>query len=147
MPETKNLTVMFTDIKGFTKKTSLKEREDIERFLDLHEKLVTPIFKEYKGRVVKTIGDAFMVVFESPTNAVLCGMKIQDMLKDYNSDPKNEERVEIRVAISSGEVHIRGNDVFGEAVNIASRIEGIAEANDIQNPDFLSKGSKLRIPR
>ena len=98
MPETKNLTVMFTDIKGFTKKTSLKEREDIEKFLDLHEKLITPIFKEYKGRVVKTIGDAFMVVFESPTNAVLCGMKIQDMLKNYNSDPKNEERVEIRVA-------------------------------------------------
>jgi class 3 adenylate cyclase len=83
MTETRNLTVMFTDIKGFTKKTALKEREDIEKFLDLHEKLITPIFKEYKGRVVKTIGDAFMVVFESPTNAVLCGMKIQDMLKEY----------------------------------------------------------------
>jgi len=131
MVETKNLTIMFTDIKGFTKETSVKKREDIEIFLDLHEKLVSPIFKEFKGRIVKTIGDAFMVVFHSPTNAVLCGMKIQDELKKYNKDPKNEEKFEIRIAINSGEVHLRGNDVFGEAVNIASRIEGIAETNEI----------------
>src|SRR3989344_3430950 len=131
MVETKNLTVMFTDIKGFTDKTSTKKREDIEKFLDLHEKLIAPIFKEFNGKVVKTIGDAFMVIFHSPTNAVLCGIRIQEVLKKYNEDPKNEEKLEVRVAINSGEVNIRGNDIFGEAVNIASRIEGIAEANDI----------------
>ena len=81
MVETKHLTVMFTDIKGFTETTSMKNREEIEDFLDLHEKLITPIFQKYKGRVVKTIGDAFMVVFHSPTNAVLCGMEIQKKLK------------------------------------------------------------------
>jgi len=122
---------MFTDIKGFTKSTSSKKREEIEKFLDLHEKLIEPIFKEYGGKVVKTIGDAFMVVFNSPTNAVLCGMEIQNKLKKYNQNPENEEIVEVRVAINSGEVHIRKGDVFGEAVNIAARIEGIAEANEI----------------
>ena len=130
MVETKHLTVMFTDIKGFTETTSMKKRGEIEDFLDLHEKLITPVFQKYKGRVVKTIGDAFMVVFHSPTNAVLCGMEIQKKLREYD-EGNPEEKVEVRVAINSGEVHIRGDDVFGEAVNIASRIEGIAEANEI----------------
>lgn len=138
---------MFTDIKGFTEQTSAKKRDEFEEFLDIHEKLVTPIFKEHHGRIVKTIGDAFMVVFHSPTNAVLCGMKIQDVLKKYNEDSKNKEKVEVRVAISSGEVHIRGNDIFGEAVNIASRIEGIAEANEIYFTEsvYLSM-NKSEIP-
>ena len=131
MAETRHLTVMFTDIKGFTKKTSFKKRDELESFLDIHEQLIVPIFKELRGRVVKTIGDAFMVVFSSPTNAVLCGMKVQDVLKKYNNDPKNREKVEVRVAINSGEVNIRDNDVYGEAVNIASRIEGIAEPNEV----------------
>ena len=131
MAETRNLTIMFTDIKGYTSKTSMKKREDLEKFLDLHDTLIRPIFKQFKGTVVKTIGDAFMVVFSSPTNAVLCGMKIQSMLKDYNKKQEEDDRVEVRVAINSGEVHVRGNDYFGEAVNIASRIEGIAEANEV----------------
>ena len=130
MVETKHLTIMFTDIKGFTETTSMKKRGEIENFLDLHESLIVPVFKKYNGRIVKTIGDAFMVAFHSPTNAVLCGMEIQKKLKDYD-DANPEEKVEVRIAINSGEVHIRGDDIFGEAVNIASRIEGIAGANDI----------------
>lgn len=147
MVETKHLTVMFTDIKGFTKKTSVKKREDIEKFLDLHEELVMPIFKKHKGRVVKNIGDAFMVVFHSPTNAVLCGIEIQERLKKYNNDPKSDENVEVRIAVNSGEVHVRGDDVFGEAVNIAARIEGLAEANEIWFTDsvYLSM-NKSEIP-
>src|SRR3989344_7441115 len=110
MVETKHLTIMFTDIKGFTETTSMKKRGEIENFLDLHESLIVPVFKKYNGRIVKTIGDAFMVAFHSPTNAVLCGMEIQKKLKDYD-DANPEEKVEVRIAINSGEVHIRGDDI------------------------------------
>ena len=128
--KTKHLTIMFTDIKGFTSKTSKSSRKQLHTLLELHDSLIIPVFKEYDGRIVKTIGDAFMVVFHSPTDAVLCGMKIQNVLAKHNKE-NPEDRLEVRVAVNSGEVTIKGQDVFGEAVNIAARLEGVAEAGDI----------------
>jgi len=122
---------MLTDIKGFTPKTSKISREKLERLLDMHDKIITPVFKKFGGRIVKTIGDAFLVTFTSPTDAVLCGMEIQKVLEKHNEDAAEEDQLEVRVAVNSGEVTIKNNDVFGEAVNIAARLEGIADAGDI----------------
>ena len=72
----KHLSIMFTDIKGFTSKTARKSRQELHRMLELHDALIKPIFKEFGGKVIKTIGDAFLVTFTSPTEAVLCGMKM-----------------------------------------------------------------------
>ena len=80
MVEHKHMTIMFTDIKGFTDKTTKISRTQLHKLLEMHDELIIPIFKEFRGRVVKTIGDSFMVVFHSPTNAVLCGIKIQKIL-------------------------------------------------------------------
>ena len=124
-------TVMFTDIRGFTARTSRGSRLGLEELLSTHESLLLPVIKHYDGRVVKTIGDAFLVVFESPTNAVLCGVVIQRRLHVFNSSAPEEKKIEVRVAINSGEVTLRGDDVFGEPVNIAARIEGITEPNEI----------------
>lgn len=122
---------MFTDIKGFTQRTSHSSREQLTKLLELHDELILPVFEEFGGKVIKTIGDAFLVTFHSPTDAVLCGMKIQKELLKYNEELDAAEKIEIRVAINSGEVTIKNNDVFGEAVNIAARLESIAEAGDI----------------
>ena len=75
--KTKNLAIMLTDIKGFTDKTSSNTREQMISLLKKHNEIVTPILDTYYGTIVKTIGDAFLVTFESPTNAVLCGITIQ----------------------------------------------------------------------
>jgi len=128
---TANATVMFTDIRGFTARTSRDTREGLEELLQTHEDLLIPVIKHYDGRVVKTIGDAFLVVFESPTNAVLCGVMIQRRLREFNETVPEAKRIEVRVAINSGEVTLRGDDIFGEPVNIAARIEGITEPNAI----------------
>ena len=128
---TANATVMFTDIRGFTARTSREPREGLEELLQTHEALLLPVIKHYDGRVVKTIGDAFLVVFESPTNAVLCGVVIQRRLLEFNRTAPEAKRIEVRVAINSGEVTLRGDDVFGEPVNICARIEGITEPNEI----------------
>ena len=128
---TANATVMFTDIRGFTARTSRDTREELEELLQTHEDLLLPVIKHYDGRVVKTIGDAFLVVFESPTNAVLCGVVIQSRLLEFNRSAPETKRIEVRVAINSGEVTLRGDDVFGEPVNICARIEGITEPNEI----------------
>jgi class 3 adenylate cyclase len=122
---------MFTDIKGFTERTSNSSRIELRKILAEHETLLRPVVEDFGGRVVKTVGDAFMVVFESPTNAVLCGIMIQERLRERNETLPQEEHLEVRVALNSGEVVEREGDFFGDAVNIASRIEGITEVGEI----------------
>lgn len=123
---------MFTDLKGFTERTSRISRTMMRTLLRVHEELVLPIIRRFGGTLVKNIGDAFLVTFESPTNAVLCGLVIQDTFTEYNNHTEAvDEKLEIRIAINSGEVEIRDGDVYGEAVNIAARIESITEVNEV----------------
>jgi class 3 adenylate cyclase len=130
-PITRNLTILLTDIKGFTDKTSQKSRAEIQQMLDRHKEIVLPILQGKGGKLVKTIGDAFLMTFESPTDAVLAGVQVQEALRQYNADKTHAEVIEIRIAINQGEVNLSDNDVFGEPVNITARIEAIAEANEV----------------
>lgn len=130
--ETKNLTIMLTDIKGFTDRTSRQSRSQMTDLLNRHRELLLPVIKNYKGNLVKTIGDAFLVTFESPTDAVLCGVAVQNALRAHNEGKDSDERIEVRIAINAGEVSIHEDgDIYGDAVNITSRIESIAEAGEV----------------
>lgn len=129
--KTANLAIVFTDIKGFTERTSRQTHEENQRLLRVHHELLAPLFKAFGGRILKSIGDAFLVTFESPTQAVLSGVAIQDRLWQYNRAAPESERLNVRVAINVGEVRVESSDVFGEPVNIAARVEGIAEAGDV----------------
>jgi class 3 adenylate cyclase len=134
---TRNLSIMFTDIKGFTQRTSASSREEMKALLAQHERLLVPVFTHFDGTIVKTIGDAFLVYFDSPTDAVLCGVTIQEVLRQYNDKQGEDERIEVRVAINVGEVELTDSDVMGEAVNIAARLEGVTEAGEVWFTDAV----------
>ena len=127
----KTHSVVFTDIKGFTAHTSSSSRAEMLSILEKHEELLKSIVVNHGGTVVNTIGDTFLLTFESPTNSVLRGVRMQARLRDYNAGADEAERIEIRVAINTGEVELVGSDVFGEAVNLASRVEGITDAGKV----------------
>ncbi len=130
--ETRNIAIMLTDIKGFTSKTASFSRAETQELLSKHRELVLPVTEKFHGRLVKTIGDAFLVAFNSPTDAVICGVEIQDVLKNYNADKVQSGKIEIRIAINSGEVAIHDDgDIYGDAVNITARLESIAEAGEV----------------
>ncbi|HEY6098813.1 MAG TPA: adenylate/guanylate cyclase domain-containing protein, partial [Anaeromyxobacter sp.] len=105
---TENLAVMLTDMKGFTAATSRQSREENARMLALQDELVLPVIRAFGGRRVKTMGDANLVLFGSPTTGLLCGMAIQDRLWDYGRRVAEEERIEVRVVLSLGEVRLQG---------------------------------------
>lgn len=128
---TRNLTIMFTDIKGFTERTAAHNRDFVVKMLEKQDKICKPIFARYHGTIIKTIGDAYLVTFESPTNAVICGLMLQHGLRNYNRAATADEKIDIRVAINTGEVSLVGTDVFGDPVNVASRVEGITEAGEV----------------
>ena len=129
--KTANLAIVFTDIKGFTERTSRQTLEENEQLLATHDALLRPIFTAFGGKIVKCIGDAFLVTFESPTQAVLAGVAIQDRLWMHNRETAEADKLNVRVAVNVGEVRIEKGDVFGEPVNIAARVEGIAEAGEV----------------
>ncbi len=130
--ESRNQIIMLTDVCGFTAKTSRMSRKAMMAMVDLHDELVRPIFAYYGGRVVKTIGDSFLSVFESPTDAVLCAIQIQHVLRMYNRERPEESQLHVRVALNAGEVQIsKDGDVFGEAVNVAARVEGVTDRDEI----------------
>lgn len=128
---TENLAVVLTDIKGYTERTSRQTRAQNERLLQLHEALLLPVFRAFNGVVRKSIGDAFLVTFESPTNAVLCGAAIQDRLYGFNQTAPEADRFEVRVVVHQGEVRVEPGDVFGEPVTVAKSVEELAEASEV----------------
>ena len=129
--KTANLAIVFTDIKGFTERTSRQTLEQNQTLLRTHHDLLAPVFRAFHGRIIKEIGDAFLVTFESPTQAVLAGVALQDKLWAHNRTCTGDDRIDVRVAINVGEVRVENNDVFGEPVNIAARVEGLADAGEV----------------
>src|SRR5690349_19612214 len=113
---------MFTDIEGFTERTSRQTRGENERMLRRHDALLLPVIHALGGRRVKTIGDAYLVVFESAQAALRCGAAIQDRLFEYNRGASELDRIGLRIAINAGEVRLSSSDVYGEAVNVAARV-------------------------
>ena len=140
-PVSRNLVILLTDIKGFTDRTSHQSRVEIQQLLERHKEIVLPILQGRGGTLIKTMGDAFLMTYESPTNAVLAGIEVQAALRLYNEGKPPELRIDLRVAINQGEVNLADNDVFGEAVNITARIEAIADAGDV----FFTEGVYLAM--
>jgi adenylate cyclase len=142
-----NLAVMLTDMQGFTAATVRQTREENARMLALHDALLGPVLRVFRGDRVKSIGDAYLVLFPSPTRALLCGMAIQDRLWDFNRRVDPDRRIEVRIVVTLGEVTIvraqGAQDVYGEAVNLASRIEREATAGEI----WLSEAAWLVADR
>jgi adenylate cyclase len=145
--KTENLAILLTDIAGFSETTVQQSRQENARLLASHNRILLPIIRRYKGRHVKSIGDALLLVFRSPTDAMLCAMAMQDALFEYNRNTPGDQQIHIRVAASLGEVRVTRNDVFGEAVNITSRIEGITPADEIYMSEAVYMAmNKAEVP-
>jgi len=122
--------IMFTDMVGYAALAQANEAAALT-LLDQHNQLLRPIFAQHRGREVKTVGDAFLVEFRSALDAVTCALEVQRTLRAREKPAGAEENVQIRIGIHVGDVVESDGDVLGDAVNIASRIEPLAEPGGI----------------
>jgi TolB-like protein/class 3 adenylate cyclase/Tfp pilus assembly protein PilF len=122
--------IMFTDMVDYS---ALAQRDDklALELLEEHRQLLREIFPRFNGTEIKTIGDAFLIEFHSALEAAQCAIEIQRTLAKRNHDVSAERRIEVRIGIHIGDVMHRDGDVFGDGVNIASRIEQLAAAGGI----------------
>src|SRR6516162_3308579 len=122
--------IMFTDMVGYS---ALSQRDDklALELLEEHRRLLREIFPRFHGTEIKTIGDAFLVEFNSALEAAQCAIEIQRALGHRNHDVPAERHIEVKIGIHIGDVVHRDGDVYGDGVNIASRIEQLAGAGGI----------------
>lgn len=141
----KTLTIMFIDLQGYTSLTSQNTREEHQRFITEIHSFVEKHVQNKRGRLVKTMGDGFLITFESPTDAINCGLAIQEEIGRRNMNVLDESHwLRLRVGISTGEVSVdENNDVYGDAVNIAARIEKRCDPNEV----FISESTYLAMNR
>src|SRR5207248_1885577 len=114
-----------TDMVGYS---ALSQRDDklAQELLEEHRQLLREIFPRFNGTEIKTIGDAFLVEFGSALEAAQCAIEIQRTLAKRNADIAPDRRIELKIGVHIGDVVHRGGDVYGDGVNITSRIEPVA---------------------
>jgi len=138
---------MFTDLVGFTK-LGQRDEDAALRLRKEHQALLRPLFAAHGGREVKSLGDGFLVEFPSAVESVRCAVAIQEALATRNSLSTSEEHIVLRVGIHVGDIVHEGDDIVGDAVNVASRIEPLAEPGGIavSGSVFEQVRNKLKFP-
>ena len=113
--------------------------------LDLQRSLADPLLEKHRGRLIKTIGDAFMVEFRSAVDAVRCAIALQQALHDHNATVPTERQVHVRIGIHMGDVVRSGDDLLGDTVNIAARVEPRADPDGISITNAVYEQVRNRI--
>jgi TolB-like protein/class 3 adenylate cyclase len=123
--------ILAADVAGYSRLTGLDEEGTHARLQDHLRSLVDPKIAEHRGRVVKNTGDGLLAEFASVVDALRCAVEVQLGMAERNADVPQEKRIEFRVGIHQGDVIIEGSDIFGDGVNVAARLESIAEPGGI----------------
>ena len=119
------------DVAGYSRLTGADEEGTIVRLRALRRELIDPAITEHRGRIVKTTGDGILIEFASAVDAVRSAIEVQRGMAARNADVPAGQRIEFRVGIHVGDVVIEGDDLLGDGVNVAARLEGIAEPGAI----------------
>jgi adenylate cyclase len=123
--------ILAADMAGYSRLMEADESGTLARLRTHRIELVDPAIAKNKGRIIKTTGDGMLVEFQSVTDAVKCAVEIQQRMKRRNSDVPQERRIEFRIGINLGDIIFDDDDIFGDGVNIASRIEQLADVGGI----------------
>ena len=123
--------ILAADVAGYSRLMGADEEGTLERLKALLRELLDPKFAEHKGRIVKTTGDGLLVEFASVVDAVRCAVTVQQAMPERNAGVAADDRIEWRIGINLGDVIVEGDDLYGDGVNIAARIEALADAGGV----------------
>src|ERR1700737_3959403 len=123
--------ILSADVVGYSRLMGLDEAGTLSRLNTLRRGLIDPTIAAHAGRIVKLMGDGALVEFASAVDAVTCAIEIPRQLRDHDAGGSEANPIQFRIGINVGDIIIEGEDILGDGVNIAARIEGVAEPGGI----------------
>jgi TolB-like protein/class 3 adenylate cyclase len=147
MRQTRRLAaILAADVAGYSRLMGPDEEGTLERLKALRHELVDPKIAEHHGRIVKTTGDGMLVEFASVVDAVRCAVAVQQAMPERNTGFAADNRIELRIGINLGDVIVEGDDLYGDGVNIAARIEALADAGGVFVSNTVHDHVRDRLP-
>ena len=123
--------ILAADVAGYSRLIGADEEGTLQRLRTLRRELLDPKIAEYRGRLVKTTGDGLLVEFGSVVDALLCAVEVQREMTGRNVGVPPDKRVEFRIGINMRDIVVEDGDIFGDGVNVAARLEALAEPGGI----------------
>ena len=123
--------ILMADVVGYSRLMEVDEEGTHRRLLGYVKDLFEPKIAENHGRVIRTAGDGFLVEFDSAVDAVRCGLDMQRELVEHNGGIAADRRIQLRIGVNAGDVIVENQDIYGNSVNIAARLEGLAEPGGV----------------
>src|SRR5271165_5694846 len=118
--------ILAADVAGYSRLMGVDEEGTLAALKALRKSLIDPSIAEHRGRIVKTTGDGALVEFASAVDAARCAMEIQQAMAERSTDIPEDRRIEFRIGINVGDIIIDDDDIYGDGVNIAARIETLS---------------------
>jgi adenylate cyclase len=147
MSQTRRLAaILAADVAGYSRLMGADEVGTLERLKALRCELVDPKIAEHHGRIVKTTGDGMLVEFASVVDAVRCAVEVQQAMPERNTGVEADNRIELRIGINLGDVIVEGDDLYGDGVNIAARVEALADAGGVFVSNTVHDHVRDRLP-
>src|SRR5471032_2202684 len=143
--ERRLVAVLAADVAGYSRLMGADEEGTLAQLKACRKALLDPKIAEHRGRIVKTTGDGMLVEFASAVDAARCAVEVQRSMAEQNTEVQQAKRIEFRIGIHVGDIIIDENDIFGDGVNIAARLEGIAEAGGICISDDTYRQIRDRV--
>jgi len=138
--------ILAADVAGYSRLMGADEEGTLERLKALRHELVDPKIAEHHGRIVKTTGDGRLAEFASVVDAVRCAVAVQQAMPERDTDLATDGRIELRIGINLGDVIVEGDDLYGDGVNIAARIEALADAGGVFVSNAVHDHVRDRLP-
>jgi TolB-like protein len=138
--------ILAADVAGYSRLMGADEEGTLERLKALRRDLVDPKIGEHHGRIVKTTGDGMLVEFPSVVDAVRCAVEVQQAMAERDTGVAADSRIELRIGINLGDVIVEGDDLYGDGVNIAARIEALADAGGVLVSNTVHDHVRDRLP-
>src|SRR5216684_3873331 len=123
--------ILAADVAGYSRLIEADEEGTLGRLKALRAELIDPKIAGHRGRIVKTTGDGLLVEFGSVVDALRCAAEMQAALAESNASLPPDRHIEVRIGIHQGDIVVEDGDIFGDGVNVAARLEGLAEPGGI----------------